>query len=313
MTKRQARTRGGQPVVALEHGGGVGERGDHQAVPVGQHLVVPARPDALVAHRLQPGAQARQPLLLGVAQQRRRAVAMQDGVMLPVALRRDVVDLLEEGRIGAQHRIDLGLVPDIELALDAFAVGVVGRGKAAALGHHLAQHPVAGLGDARGVERASGLLPDQGQQIDELGIVVEHLLEMRDQPLVVGGVAREAAAQMIVDAALAHAVERDGDGVEQPCVGALAQPAAPERLEHVGRGKFRRLAEAAPHRIAFLGELRSAIWSSSVERDQRTVALDLDRLVDGLLLQRLQEPGAVGLDVLRLVVEGLRPRLAARR
>ena len=90
--------RGGQPVVALEHGGGVGERGDHQAVPVGQHLVVPARPHALVAHRLQPGAQAGQSLLLGVAQQRRRAIAMQDGVMLPVALRRDVVDLLEEGR-----------------------------------------------------------------------------------------------------------------------------------------------------------------------------------------------------------------------
>ena len=50
---------------------------------------------------------------------------------------------------------------------------------------------------------------------------------MRDQPLVVGGIAREAAAEMIVDAALAHAVERDGHGLEQARLGAIAQPAAP--------------------------------------------------------------------------------------
>jgi hypothetical protein len=85
---------------------------------------------------------------------------------------------------------------------------------------------------------------------------------MRDQPFVVGGIAGEAAAQMVVDAALAHAVERDRHGVEQAGLVAIAQPGAPEHLEHVGRGEFRRLAEAAPHRIAFL-PMRVAIWSSS--------------------------------------------------
>jgi hypothetical protein len=34
------------PVLAIEHQPGFGKRGDHQAVPVGQHLVVEAGRDA---------------------------------------------------------------------------------------------------------------------------------------------------------------------------------------------------------------------------------------------------------------------------
>ena len=298
---------GGQPVVALEGGGGIGQGCDHQAVPVGQDLVVPARPDAPVADGLQPGAQARQPPFLVLAQQGGRAVAVQDGVVLPISLGRDVVGLLEEGRVfGAQDRVDLGFVPHIEFALDAFAVGIVGRGKTAAFGHHLAQHPVAGLGDALGIERAPGFLPDQGQQIDKLRIVVEHLLEMRDQPLGIRGVAREAAGQVIVDPTLAHAVERDGDGVRQPGAGAIAEPCPPDGFEQVRRGKFRRLAEAAPHRIALLGQPRGDAVEQR-RRDQRALALDLRWPCWRLsCCARLQEAGAVGLDgPAQLVAEGL--------
>ena len=46
--------RGFQPIGAVEHACGMGERGDHQAVPVGQHLVVPAGADAIL--RAAPGA-----------------------------------------------------------------------------------------------------------------------------------------------------------------------------------------------------------------------------------------------------------------
>ena len=60
---------GGKPVVALEDGGGVGQRRDHQAVPVGQNLVIPARPDTLVAHGLKLGAQDGEALLLFIAQE----------------------------------------------------------------------------------------------------------------------------------------------------------------------------------------------------------------------------------------------------
>ena len=128
---------------------------------------------------------------------------------------------------------------------------------------------------------------------------------MRDQPFVVGGVAREAAAEMIVDAALAHAVERDGDGVAQPGVGAVAQPAAPQQSRTRRAREISAPGRSRPTPGRIPAAMRSAIWSSSVERDQRTLARDLDRLVGRLLLQRLQEAGAVGLDVLRLVAEGL--------
>ena len=128
---------------------------------------------------------------------------------------------------------------------------------------------------------------------------------MRDQPFVVGGVAREAAAEMIVDAALAHAVERDGDGLEQAPLVAVAQPAAPQHLEQIGRGELRRLSEAAPHRVAFLGDALGDLVQKR-ERDRRAVALELDGLAGCLGTQRLQQARAVGLDLVRLVMEGLR-------
>ena len=45
---------------------------------------------------------------------------------------------------------------------------------------------------------------------DEQGVVVEHLLEVRHEPAGVGAVAGEAAAEVVVDAAARHGVERVG-------------------------------------------------------------------------------------------------------
>ena len=45
------------------------------------------------------------------------------------------------------------------------------------------------------------------EQLEELRVVVEHFLEMRHQPALVDRVAREAAAEMIVNAAFADVVE----------------------------------------------------------------------------------------------------------
>ena len=50
-------------------------------------------------------------------------------------------------------------------------------------------------------------------QVDQQRVVVEHLLEVRDEPALVDRVAREAAAEVIVDAALADVGERGVDGV----------------------------------------------------------------------------------------------------
>src|SRR5258708_4272418 len=84
----------------------------------------------------------------------------------------------------------------------------------------------------------------QRQKLEELGIVVEHLLEMRHQPALVDRVARKAAAEMIVDAALADALERVLDQLEIALV-AAAQSGAPDQLIERGIGEFRRSAQAA--------------------------------------------------------------------
>jgi len=110
---------------------------------------------------------------------------------------------------------------------------------------------------------------------------------------------------MVVDAALAHAVERDGDGLEQARVVAVAQPATPQHLEQVGRGKFRRLSESAPHRIAFLGDALGDLVQK-LQRNRWAIAFEFDGLAGCLALQRLQQARPIGLDLFRLVMEGLR-------
>src|SRR5262245_54022173 len=77
---------------------------------------------------------------------------------------------------------------------------------------------------------------------------------MRREPALVDGIARETAAEMVVDAALAHARERELDRPEiAPIVRAL--PRAPEKFEHGRLGEFRRTAHAAVHRIDHAGDL----------------------------------------------------------
>ena len=70
------------------------------------------------------------------------------------------------------------------------------------------------------------MLPDQRHDVDELRIVVEHLLEMRHQPLIVDRVARETAADMIVDSAAPHIVH-GAEGEREKLLQAGAQESAP--------------------------------------------------------------------------------------
>ena len=109
--------------------------------------------------------------------------------------------------------------PQVEGALDPLAVGVQGigvlaggEGRAGIGGdRHLAREPsddaadrqfevfaqVAGLGP--------GASPGPGERAQQQGVVVEHLLEVRDGPCRVDRIAVEAAADDVVDAA-AHDV-----------------------------------------------------------------------------------------------------------
>src|SRR6266481_8937568 len=67
---------------------------------------------------------------------------------------------------------------------------------------------------------------------------------MRHEPARIGRIAREAAAEMIVDAALAHRVERLDDSVAVRRL-AAALPGMPQELEDPGLRKLRRGPDAA--------------------------------------------------------------------
>ena len=71
------------------------------------------------------------------------------------------------------------------------------------------------------------MLPGERQQFEQLGVVVEHLLEMRHQPFLVHGIARETSAEMIVNPAFAHSFERMFHGFKEAHI-IRAQPRAPQ-------------------------------------------------------------------------------------
>ena len=82
------------------------------------------------------------------------------------------------------------------------------------------------------------------QEIAQVGVVVEHLLEVRDEPTRVGRVAGEATAQVVVDAARGHGVERGGDHVQRGLVTGVGVMAK-QRLRGHRRRELRRGAESA--------------------------------------------------------------------
>ena len=131
--------------------------------------------------------------------------AVGDRHALPVAPGRDVVDVGEEGPLlRPEDREELVAAPDVELALVSFRIGVEACGEGAALQAHLADEPADRLLDPQAEERVAGRGVGGGEELDQLGVVVEHLLEVRYEPALVDGVAGEAAADVIVDAALAR-------------------------------------------------------------------------------------------------------------
>jgi len=151
---------------------------------------------------------------------------------------------------------------------------------------------------------ALGLLPYQHQQSMSCALSLEHLsnLEMRDQAIRHRWRAREAAGQVIVYAALAHA---SSVTVTESNSRALVRSRSHARqMVSTGRAReFRRLAEAAPHRSHSSAIRGRRSGRSNFRRDQRTFALDLDRLVWSAFSRRPSAGRCGWSDVLRLVAE----------
>ena len=136
--------------------------------------------------------------------------AVEDVAALEVAVVVDAVPLdgrVGELRIAFERGADLVGRPDVELAFDAFGVGILGGVEAAVRMAQIAEHVTDRLVEHLPVVVRAGDLP--GVQVDprEQRLVVEHLLEVGHEPDAVDRVAGEATAEMVVHPARGHGVE----------------------------------------------------------------------------------------------------------
>ncbi len=72
---------------------------------------------------------------------------------------------------------------------------------------------------------------------EQAGVVVKHLLEMRDDPALIDGIAMESSSELIVDSAPRHLCERDGDGLRGGLI-AGARRQIGEQVKHRWMGKL---------------------------------------------------------------------------
>ncbi len=119
------------------------------------------------------------------------------------------------GGVGTAQRLDLFEGPQVELAFDPFGVGVFGGVEPAVGMVQVAEHVLDDLLDDASIAREPDHEPTVQVRAGEQRLVVEHLLEVGDQPVRVDGIAVEPAAHLVVHPAGCHRVERHRDRLER--------------------------------------------------------------------------------------------------
>ncbi len=112
---------------------------------------------------------------------------------------------------------------------------------------HLPQEVVGGLRHHPAVRRVAGHQPGASVELQELRVVVEHLLEVGDVPGLVGGVAGEPPAELVVDAPLRHPIQGDHHHLER--VRLFAHRPPKEELERHGLRELGRRTEPTPSAV----------------------------------------------------------------
>ncbi len=193
-------------------------------------------------------------------------------------------------RIVAADGVQLVERPDVELAFDPLGVGVLGGEEAAGRVAKVAEHVGDGLLDDAAVPNLTGCLPGVQVRADEQRLVVQHLLEVRDEPLRVDGVPVEPAADVVVDPATGHAVERADHGAEGLGVAGRGPLVDQERQRH-GLGELRCPAEPAVDPIQLSERPRGrmpqqlAAWEGAVAFGELAARTDRGVQTTGVLEQ----------------------------
>ena len=98
----------------------------------------------------------------------------------------------------------------------------------------------------------------------QLGVVVEHLLEVRNVPALIDAIAVKAAGQLVVHSAPRHFFERGGEGLASRFMAAVHRYFQ-QQVERRGVGKLGLRAEAAIARV----ELRQDCAGNLIRQGQR--------------------------------------------
>ena len=173
------------------------------------------------------------------------------------------------------------------------------RGEPPALrvGHLEAQPCERLLHDPTGVCMSRGL-PQLHADSCEQRVVVEHLLEVRDQPHRIHGVAMESAPQLIVQPALRHPLERVTHE-PQPLLLTRARPEAQQHVEQLRLRELRCATEPAGAWVVAVPErprgLHPARRGESSARARRSFGRGVDLLERARTLEHRLAPMLPGL------------------
>ena len=128
--------------------------------------------------------------------------------VLEVTLARDVISSAQlASKRRTQYGVDLLGCPYVVATFFALAVSIKCGIKASSRRGHFAINPANSFFDHGGVEWILRIEPSTGISIDQQSIVVEHLLEVRYQPVGIYAVAGKATAKLIEQAAVRHCAE----------------------------------------------------------------------------------------------------------
>ena len=227
---------GGEPRRFIHDDSGAGQRAQEESVPRGEDFVVKMGPDTLLLHVVEFGLHRGKQALLQPAELAFGIGDMQDvearqgigmAVILEISLGGDADIRDGEGSfILGEDGGDFSFGEAVELAFLPFTVGILGGVKAAVGVGHVALEITDNIADHGMVLRIAADQAGIEIKIDQLGIVIEHFLEVRDEPFFIHRVAGEAAAQLVIHAAGRHPAAGEehlihqflitgGDGVHQ--------------------------------------------------------------------------------------------------
>ena len=273
---------------------------EQQPVPGCQLLLVSRGPHPRPARIEQCRAGASNDIGLG-----RGADDSKDAATLPVTAWCDVpvvhhrVDLRRGQPRLAEERPELPIGPDVETPFLALAVGVQRRREPAVGGRQLPEHEIERRLDDGAVPLLTGRPIRLEVGVRQLGVVVEHLLEVRDEPVRIGAVTGEAATKLVVDSAVGHRVERHRHHTKRLGIPA-AVPRQQEELERHGRRKFGSATEAAVHGI----ETSRQATDRSIQLV--TLRVPAARRKGKLLLEVARQHSGLGRDLVTACAVGLR-------